>query len=274
MRYARLVPIAAAVILVLNLLMVSGADVSAAQRGNDLCVAVSGGTVLNETVLDVVADGGTGIGDASGGNGNLALTANGGNETATDNGNGNNNDDNGNGNNNNGNGNNNRDDNGNGNGNNNRRDDNGNGNGNGNRNDWSAESLDVLEQRLLQTDTASSGNGGVADAAANGGAVSIQDINSGGNVGNAISIGDTVCAGAEKAPTGGGGGYKPAGNAGGGNAGGGGGRGGQVRALPSTGVGELGRASGSLILALGALSMMGLSVGSRLDRRIGQIGGR
>jgi hypothetical protein len=278
---ARFFSIATAAVVVLNLGVVAASGADAAQGGgNDLCVAVSGGTVLNETVLDVVADGGTGIGDASGGNGNLALTANGGNETATDNGNGNgngngnNNDDNGNGNNNNGNGNNNRDDNGNGNGNNNRRDDNGNGNGNGNRNDWSAESLDVLEQRLLQTDTASSGNGGVADAAANGGAVSIQDINSGGNVGNAISIGDTVCAGAEKAPTGGGGGYKPAGNAGGGNAGGGGGRGGQVRALPSTGVGELGRASGSLILALGALGMMGLSVGSRLDRRIGQIGGR
>ena len=28
----------------------------------------------------------------------------------------------------------------------------------------------------------------------NGGAVSIQDINSGGNVGNAISVGDTTCA--------------------------------------------------------------------------------
>ena len=282
MWYARLVPIAAAVILVLNLLAVSGADVSAAQGGgNDLCVAVSGGTVLNETVLDVVADGGTAIGDSSGGNGNLALTVDGGNETATDNGhgngngngNGNNNDHNGNGNNNhddNGNGNNNNDDNGNGN--NNRNDDNGNGRHN-NRNDWSAQPLDVLEKRLLQTDTASSGNGGVVDAAANGGVVSIQDINSGGNVGNAISVGDTVCAGAEKAPAGGGGGYKPAGNAGGGNAGGGG-RGGQVRALPSTGVGELGGASGSLILALGALGMMGLSVGSRLNRRIGQIGGR
>src|SRR5215204_169400 len=173
MWYARLVPIAAAVILVLNLLAVSGADVSAAQGGgNELCVAVSGGTVLNETVLDVVADGGTAIGDVSGGNGNLALTANGGNETATDNGNGNHNH------------------NDNGNGNNNRNDDNGNGRSK-NRNDWSAQPLDVLEQRLMQTDTASSGNGGVADAAANGGVVSIGDINSGGNVGNAISVGDT-----------------------------------------------------------------------------------
>ena len=39
---------------------------------------------------------------------------------------------------------------------------------------------------------ASAGNGGVADASANGGAVSIQNINSGGNAGNALGIGDTV----------------------------------------------------------------------------------
>jgi hypothetical protein len=41
------------------------------------------------------------------------------------------------------------------------------------------------------TDTASAGNGGVATAAANGGAVSAGDINSGGNVGNAIAVGNT-----------------------------------------------------------------------------------
>ena len=40
-------------------------------------------------------------------------------------------------------------------------------------------------------DIASAGNGGVATASANGGAVSIQDINSGGNAGNAIGVGDT-----------------------------------------------------------------------------------
>jgi hypothetical protein len=40
-------------------------------------------------------------------------------------------------------------------------------------------------------DVASAGNGGVATASANGGAVSIGDINSGGNVGCAIGIGDT-----------------------------------------------------------------------------------
>jgi hypothetical protein len=41
------------------------------------------------------------------------------------------------------------------------------------------------------TDIASAGNGGVATAAANGGAVSAGDINSGGNVCNAIGVGNT-----------------------------------------------------------------------------------
>ena len=41
------------------------------------------------------------------------------------------------------------------------------------------------------TDTASAGNGGVANASGNGGAVSAGDINSGGNVGSAIAVGDT-----------------------------------------------------------------------------------
>jgi hypothetical protein len=40
-------------------------------------------------------------------------------------------------------------------------------------------------------DIASAGNGGVATSSANGGAVSIADINSGGNAGNAIGVGDT-----------------------------------------------------------------------------------
>ena len=42
------------------------------------------------------------------------------------------------------------------------------------------------------TDVASAGNGGVATASANGGAVSAGDINSGGNVCNAIGVGDTI----------------------------------------------------------------------------------
>jgi hypothetical protein len=40
-------------------------------------------------------------------------------------------------------------------------------------------------------DIASAGNGGVATSSASGGAVSIADVNSGGNAGNAIGVGDT-----------------------------------------------------------------------------------
>jgi len=40
-------------------------------------------------------------------------------------------------------------------------------------------------------DVASAGNGGVATSSANGGAVSLGDVNSGGNAGNAIGVGDT-----------------------------------------------------------------------------------
>jgi hypothetical protein len=75
-----------------------------------------------------------------------------------------------------------------------------------------------------------------------------------------------------------GGGNVPGGrNASGGNAGGGnaGGRGGKVTALPNTGVGvgEEG-ASESLLLALGALGLVGLSLGYDYRRRASQAGGR
>jgi hypothetical protein len=40
-------------------------------------------------------------------------------------------------------------------------------------------------------DIASAGNGGVATSSASGGAVSIGDVNSGGNAGNAVGVGDT-----------------------------------------------------------------------------------
>jgi hypothetical protein len=96
----------------------NGDDAAAASN----CVAISGGTVMNETVIDISADGGTAITDSSAGNGNIATTNGGG-----------------------------------------------------------------------SVDTASAGNGGVATAGANGGAVSLGDINSGGNAGNAISVGDTHC---------------------------------------------------------------------------------
>lgn len=40
-------------------------------------------------------------------------------------------------------------------------------------------------------DIVSAGNGGVATASSNGGAVGVGDINSGGNAGNAVGVGDT-----------------------------------------------------------------------------------
>jgi hypothetical protein len=106
--------------------LVGGSLMAAPVAAQDDCVAISGGEVLNETVIDLNANAGTAISDASAGSNNAAIT-NGGN---------------------------------------------------------GLDSLDV----------ASAGNGGVASAAANGGVISVGDINSGGNVGNAISVGDTHCA--------------------------------------------------------------------------------
>jgi hypothetical protein len=40
------------------------------------------------------------------------------------------------------------------------------------------------------SDVAAAGNGGTADASADGGAVSIGDVNSGGNTGSGIAAGD------------------------------------------------------------------------------------
>jgi hypothetical protein len=94
---------------------------------DDCGVMINGGDVSNQTVIDLNANGGTGIADASGGSNNFAETG-------------------------------------------------------GRHHD------------VGDVDTAASGNGGVASAAANGGAISTGDINSGGNVGNAISVGNTNCA--------------------------------------------------------------------------------
>jgi hypothetical protein len=239
MRNVGFFSIATAAVVALNLSAMTVSSVDAVQHGGGgSCVAVSGGTVQNATVLDVAADGGTGISDASGGSGNLAAVTSNNHDGNNDNHN------------------------------NNHR----NNNNNNNRNNWSAEPLQSLELRLQQTDTASSGNGGVATSSANGGAVSVQDINSGGNAGNAISVGNTTCPGAAVAPSKGGGGGNAGGNV---TVNAGGGRGGKVRALPNTGIGmnEAGT-SGSLLLALGALGMLGLSVGSRLDRRVSATAGR
>lgn len=105
-----------------------GAGLLATPVGAQECgVAVYGGDVMNETVIDISANAGTSISDSSAGSNNLATTGGGGG----------------------------------------------------------------LEG--VVTNVASAGNGGVATSAANGGAISTGNINSGGNVGNAISVGDTYC---------------------------------------------------------------------------------
>lgn len=110
--------------------LVGGGLMSMPAAAQDECgVSIYGGDVLNETVIDLNANGGTGIADASGGQGNTAFT------------------------------------------------------NVGNDGDDETSVFDV----------ASAGNGGVASAAANGGVISTGNINSGGNVGNAIAVGDTTC---------------------------------------------------------------------------------
>ncbi len=98
-------------------------------------VVINGGTVTNSTTLDLSADGGTGISDASGGDDNLALTGG--------------------------------------------KDDN-------------DKNKKKRNRRDDDTTTSAAGNGGVSDAGASGGSIAAEDVNSGGNVGNAIAVGDTV----------------------------------------------------------------------------------
>lgn len=168
-----------------------GGSLLAAPAGAQECVTIYGGDVFNETVIDINANAGTAISDASGGWNNVAET--------------------------------------------------------GGRRGGDGDAF---------TDIASAGNGGVATAAANGGAISVGDINSGGNVGNAISVGDTQCAEAvaaeaPKKPV-----YeaKPVKEARGG---------GKVVALPDTGVGfGAGEVSGLLAL-LASAGAAGASLGLR-----------
>src|SRR3712207_6100029 len=64
--------------------LVGGGLLAVPAAAQDECgVSIYGGDVLNETVIDINADGGTGIADASGGFGNTALT-NGGNDGGDD----------------------------------------------------------------------------------------------------------------------------------------------------------------------------------------------
>ena len=68
------------------------------------------------------------------------------------------------------------------------RDDDNNENGNGNRENDNGQDREVDTGSQI----ASAGNGGVATASADGGVVLIGDVNSGGNAGNAIGVGDTT----------------------------------------------------------------------------------
>ena len=111
-------------------------------------VIIDGGDVTNTTTLDLSADGGTAIGDASGGDDNLATTGDA-KEGKDD------------------------------------KD-----KGKGKDNDKSKKK-DKDREKDDKAETASAGNGGSADASADGGAIAAGDVNSGGNVGSAIAVGDT-----------------------------------------------------------------------------------
>jgi hypothetical protein len=154
-------------------------------------VVISGGSVSNSTSINLNADAGTAIGDASGGDDNIAFEL------------------------------------------------------------GAGDGGDV---------TAAAGNGGTADSAANGGAIAVGDVNSGGNVGNVIEVGDTSCAPApapekpapEKKPDAKPAPEKPAA---------------PVSALPSTGTGVAGDVNfGFIALALvGAVAAAGYSVRARFN---------
>jgi len=156
-------------------------------------VVISGGSVSNSTSIDLNADAGTAIGDASGGDDNIAFELGG------------------------------------------------------------TDGDDV---------TAAAGNGGTSDSAANGGAIAVGDVNSGGNVGNVIEVGDTTCAPApapekpvyeDKKPD-----AKPAPEKKGAA---------PVAALPNTGTGVAGDVNfGFIALALvGAVAAAGYSVRARFN---------
>lgn len=183
--------------------LVFSAPTSAQCDPNVPAVVISGGSVANSTSIDLVADGGVAIGDASGGDDNVAFDTDGDGDIDGD-------------------------------------------------------------------DIAAAGNGGTADSSANGGAIAVGNVNSGGNSGNVIEVGDTTCAPApapkpvdDKKPV-----YekpaapapaKPAAPAGKAAA--------PVAALPNTGTGVAGDVNfGFIALALvGAVAAAGYSVRARFN---------
>ncbi len=125
--------------------------------GAPATVSIDAGTITNTTTLDLSADGGTAVGDSSGGDDNVATT--GGDEGKEK-------------------------------------------DRQGGRNDNDKHKDKNKRDRDDASELASAGNGGLSDASADGGAVAVEDVNSGGNVGSAIAVGDTW-----------GGGYDACGNA-------------------------------------------------------------
>ena len=110
-------------------------------------VYIDAGTVSNTTTLDLSADGGTAIGDSSGGDDNLATTGDAAGNDGPDK--------------------------------------------KSNKNNDNKDKNRDKRDRDDSSELASAGNGGRADAGANGGAIAVEDVNSGGNVGSAIAVGDT-----------------------------------------------------------------------------------
>jgi hypothetical protein len=102
-------------------------------------VIIDAGEMTNSTVVDLSADGGTAIGDSSGGDENLAVQGEDDQERDRKS------------------------------------------NNRQNRHDRDRDEGDI----------AAAGNGGASDASANGGAIAAENVNSGGNVGSAIAVGDT-----------------------------------------------------------------------------------
>src|SRR5688500_18793655 len=118
------------------------------ESGAPATVSIDAGTVTNTTTLDLSADGGTAIGDSSGGDDNLATT---GADERKDN----------------------------------DKDSGRNNDKDNNRRDKNKKDRDDASE------LASAGNGGLSDASADGGAIAVENVNSGGNVGSAIAVGDT-----------------------------------------------------------------------------------
>lgn len=112
-------------------------------------VVIDAGDITNTTIVDLSADGGTAIGDSSGGDENLATTGDDGDDNDKD-----------------------------------KDKDKGNDKKDNNR-------KNDRNDREDDSEVSAAGNGGVSDAGADGGAIAVENVNSGGNVGSAIAVGDT-----------------------------------------------------------------------------------